>query len=53
MDVFEAIQTLLAVREYKDQAIPRESMTRILEAGQPAGLGLYRRDRAGDVAAAG
>ncbi len=44
MDVFEAIQTLLAVREYKDQAIPRESMTRILEAGRLTGSSRNRQD---------
>lgn len=34
MDVFEAVETLLAVRSYKDYPIPGEIVTRILEAGR-------------------
>lgn len=34
MDVFEAVKTLLAVREYQQKPIPRETIERIVEAGQ-------------------
>ncbi len=37
MDVFQAIKTLRAVRQYIDQPIPDETLTRILEAGRWAG----------------
>ncbi|MCD6031632.1 MAG: hypothetical protein K0S78_3806, partial [Thermomicrobiales bacterium] len=37
MDVFEAIRTLLAVREYESRPIPDEVVARILEAGRLAG----------------
>jgi nitroreductase len=37
MDVFEAIRTLLAVREYEPRPVPEETVTRILEAGRLAG----------------
>ena len=32
MDVFEAVRTLLAVRQYKDQPIPAEVVRRIVES---------------------
>jgi nitroreductase len=32
MEVFEAVRTLLAVREYQDKPIPPETMQRIVEA---------------------
>ena len=34
MDVFEAVETMLAVRSYRDEPIPDEMVTRILEAGR-------------------
>ncbi|MCL4265831.1 MAG: nitroreductase family protein [Anaerolineae bacterium] len=37
MDTFEAIRTLLAVRNYQDKLVPEESLRRILEAGRLTG----------------
>lgn len=37
MEVFEAIRTLLAVREYEQRPVPAEVVTRILEAGRLTG----------------
>lgn len=37
MDTFEAIRTLLAVRNYQDKPVPDESVRRILEAGRLTG----------------
>lgn len=37
MDVFEAIRTLLAVRDYEDRPIPDGVLARILEAGRLSG----------------
>ncbi len=34
MDVFEAVRTLLAVRNYQDKPVPEASLLRILEAGR-------------------
>ena len=34
MDTFEAVRTLLAVRNYQDKAVPQDSLRRILEAGR-------------------
>lgn len=34
MQVFEAVETLLAIRQYEDKAIPEESVRRILEAAR-------------------
>ncbi len=34
MNVFEAVQTVLAVRAYQDRAIPPEAVRRIVEAGR-------------------
>ncbi len=34
MDAFEAVRTLLAVRDYQDKAVPEASVRRILEAGR-------------------
>lgn len=34
MNVFEAIRTLLAVRQYEDRPVPEEVLGRILEAGR-------------------
>jgi nitroreductase len=33
MDVFEAVRTLLAVRQYRDEQVPDEVVRRIVEAG--------------------
>ena len=37
MEVFEAIRTVLAVRQYRDRPVPSESVHRILEAGRLTG----------------
>jgi nitroreductase len=37
MNVFEAIQTMLAVRSYRDDPIPDEVVTQIVEAGRLTG----------------
>lgn len=37
MDVYEAVRTLLAIREYQDKPVPEESIRRILEAGRLTG----------------
>jgi nitroreductase len=37
MKVYETIRTILAVREYKDKAIPAEVVHRIVEAGRLTG----------------
>ena len=34
MEVFEAIRTVLAVRQFRDQAVPEPIITHILEAGR-------------------
>jgi nitroreductase len=34
MDVFEAVRTLLAIREYDDRPVPRDVVRRIVEAGR-------------------
>ena len=34
MDVYEAIQTLLAVRQYQERPVPEEVIRRVLEAGR-------------------
>ena len=34
MDVFEAVRSLLAVREYTDRPVPEETLRRVLEAGR-------------------
>jgi nitroreductase len=34
MDVFEAVRTVLAVRQYQDKPVPGEVVTRIVEAGR-------------------
>lgn len=34
MDVFEAVRTVLAVRNYEDRPVPAEILLRILEAGR-------------------
>ena len=37
MDAFEAVRTLLAVRNYQDKPVPEGSLRRILEAGRLTG----------------
>ena len=37
MEVYEAIRTMLAVREYEDRSIPDEVVTRIVDAGRLTG----------------
>ena len=37
MDAFEAVRTLLAVRNYQDKPVPEVSLRRILEAGRLTG----------------
>lgn len=37
MDAFEAVRTLLAVRNYQDNPVPEVSLRRILEAGRLTG----------------
>ncbi|MDP9309734.1 MAG: nitroreductase family protein [Chloroflexota bacterium] len=37
MEVFEAVQTLLAVRSYQDTAVSEDSIQRIVEAGRLTG----------------
>ena len=43
MEVFEAIRTLLAVREYEDRAVPEEVVARILEAGRLTASGMNKQ----------
>ncbi len=37
MDIFQAIKTMLAVRDYEDKPVPDEVVKRILEAGRLTG----------------
>ncbi len=37
MDVFEAVKTVLAVRQYQDKPLPEESIQRILESARLTG----------------
>lgn len=37
MDVFEAVRTILAVRQYQDRPVPPEVVRRIVEAGRLTG----------------
>ena len=37
MEVFDAVRTVLAVRKYRDQAVPPEIVRRIVEAGRLTG----------------
>lgn len=43
MDVFEAVQTMLAVRSYEDKPISDEIVTRVLEAGRLTGSSMNRQ----------
>ena len=43
MEVFEAVRTELAVREFQDKAVPPESVRRIVEAGRLSGSSMNRQ----------
>ena len=43
MEVFEAVRTVLAVREFQDSAVPPESVRRIVEAGRLSGSSMNRQ----------
>ena len=43
MEVFEAVQTVLAVRQYQDKPVPPETIRRIVEAGRLTGSSMNRQ----------
>ncbi len=43
MDVYEAVRTVLAVREYEDQPIPEETIHRIVESARLTGSSMNRQ----------
>jgi len=43
MEVFEAVQTVLAVRQYQDRPVPAETIRRIVEAGRLTGSSMNRQ----------
>ena len=43
MEVFEAIRTLLAIREFRDKPVPPETVRRIVEAGRLTGSSMNRQ----------
>ncbi|HEY2917662.1 MAG TPA: nitroreductase family protein [Candidatus Binatia bacterium] len=43
MEVFEAVRTILAVREYQDKPMPPETVRRIVEAGWLTGSSMNRQ----------
>jgi nitroreductase len=43
MEVFEAVRTLLAVRNYQDKSVPPEVVRRIIEAGRLTGSSMNRQ----------
>jgi nitroreductase len=43
MEVFEAIRTLLAIREFQDKPVPPETVRRIVEAGRLTGSSMNRQ----------
>ncbi len=43
MDVFEAIRTMLAVRQYQDRPVPEATIRRILEAGRLTGSAMNQQ----------
>ena len=43
MDVFDAVRTVLAVRQYRDDPVPDEVVDRILEAGRLTGSASNRQ----------
>jgi nitroreductase len=43
MEVFEAVRTILAIREYQDKPVPPETVRRIVEAGRRTGSSMNRQ----------
>jgi nitroreductase len=43
MEVFDAVRTILAVREYQDKPVPPEIVRRIVEAGRLTGSSMNRQ----------
>lgn len=43
MDVFEAIRTMLAVRQYQAKPVPEEVLRKVLEAGRLTASGMNRQ----------
>src|SRR6266478_4427578 len=43
MEVFEAVRTVLAVREYQDKPVPPETVRRTVEAGRLTGSSMNRQ----------
>ena len=43
MEVFEAVRTLLAIREFQDKPIPSDTVHRIVEAGRLTGSSMNRQ----------
>jgi nitroreductase len=43
MEVFEAVRTILAIRDYDDKAVPPEIVRRIVEAGRLTGSSMNRQ----------
>jgi nitroreductase len=43
MEVFDAVRTVLAVRNYRDKIMPPEVVQRIVEAGRLTGSGMNRQ----------
>jgi nitroreductase len=43
MEVFQAVRTVLAVREYQDKPVPPETVRRIVEAGRLTGSSMNRQ----------
>lgn len=45
MEVFEAVRTLPAVREYHDKPVPSETLRRIVEASRLTASSMNRQPR--------
>jgi nitroreductase len=43
MEVFEAVRTLLAIREFQDKPVPPETVRRIVEAGRLTGSSMNKQ----------
>jgi nitroreductase len=43
MEMFEAVRTILAIREYQDKPVPAETVRRIVEAGRLTGSSMNRQ----------
>jgi nitroreductase len=43
MEVFEAVRTILAIRDYQDKPVPPETIRRIVEAGRLTGSSMNRQ----------